>query len=95
MEAAAKLSISVTISKIGIDSTVGATANVSSNERNNDWQPAYTLDEEGILLQLRNTLVQTLDASMCKYQKVQIETSTLTYSSNVLFSGLKLNQIYV
>ncbi|XP_024962028.1 uncharacterized protein LOC112502359 isoform X2 [Cynara cardunculus var. scolymus] len=66
MEAAAKLGISVTISKVGLDSTVGATATVSSNERNNDWQPAYTLDEEGLLLQLRTTLVQTLDASMSK-----------------------------
>ena len=65
MEAAAKLGISVTISKVGIDSTAEATANVTSNERNNDWQPAYTLDEEGLLLQLRTTLVQTLD-SMCK-----------------------------
>lgn len=66
MEAAAKLGISVTISKVGLDSTVGATATVSSNDRNNDWQPAYTLDEEGLLLQLRTTLVQTLDASMSK-----------------------------
>ena len=65
MEAAAKLGISVTISKVGIDSTAEATANVTSNERNNDWQPAYTLDEEGLLLQLRTSLVQTLD-SMCK-----------------------------
>ncbi|PWA49077.1 Cytochrome B561-related protein [Artemisia annua] len=62
MEAAAKLGISVTISKVGIDSTAEATANVTSNERNNDWQPAYTLDEEGLLLQLRTTLVQTLDS---------------------------------
>lgn len=66
MDAAAKLGISVTISKVGIDSTIGATATVSSNERNNDWQPAYTLDEEGLLIQLRTTLVQTVDASMCK-----------------------------
>lgn len=66
MEAAAKLGISVTISKVGLDSTVGSTATVSSNERNNDWQPAYTLDEEGLLLQLRTTLVQTLDASMSR-----------------------------
>ncbi|KAK9078539.1 hypothetical protein SSX86_002596 [Deinandra increscens subsp. villosa] len=63
MDAASKLGISVTISKVGTDLTVGATAAVTSSERNNDWQPAYTLDEEGLLLQLRTTLVQTLDAS--------------------------------
>ncbi|XP_071686531.1 uncharacterized protein [Rutidosis leptorrhynchoides] len=67
MDAAAKLGISVTISKIGIDSTIGAaTASVSSNERNVDWQPAYTLDEESLLLQLRTTLVQTVDASISR-----------------------------
>ncbi|KAJ0729235.1 hypothetical protein HanLR1_Chr07g0250681 [Helianthus annuus] len=66
MEAASKLGISVTISKVGTDLTAGATATVASSERTNDWQPAYTLDEEGLLLQLRTTLVQTLDASMSR-----------------------------
>ncbi|KAK1421613.1 hypothetical protein QVD17_24088 [Tagetes erecta] len=66
MDAASKLGISVTIRKVGTDLTVGATATVTSNERNNDWQPAYTLDEEGLLIQLRTTLVQTLDASMSR-----------------------------
>lgn len=66
MDAASKLGISVTIRKVGTDLTVGATTTVTSSERNNDWQPAYTLDEEGLLLQLRTTLVQTLDASICK-----------------------------
>lgn len=66
MEAAAKLGISVTIKQVGSDSTVGTSATVSSLERTNEWQPAYTLDEDGLLQQLRNTLVQTLDASMGK-----------------------------
>ncbi|KAI3705454.1 hypothetical protein L1987_75692 [Smallanthus sonchifolius] len=66
MDAASKLGISVTISKVGTDLTVGATGTVASNERSNDWQPAYTLDEEGLLLQLRTALVQTLDASMSR-----------------------------
>nr|GFA92310.1 transmembrane protein 209 [Tanacetum cinerariifolium] len=39
-----------------------AIAKVTFNERNNNWQPVYTLDEEGLLLQLRTTLVQTLDS---------------------------------
>lgn len=67
MEAAAKLGISVTINQVGSDSTSGTTATVSSLERTSEWQPAYTLDEEGLLHQLRNTLVQTLDASMSKF----------------------------
>ncbi|KAD5961665.1 hypothetical protein R6Q59_014796 [Mikania micrantha] len=62
MEAASKLGISVTIRKVGTDLTVGATATVTSSERNNDWQPAYTLDEDGLLIQLR----ATLDASMSR-----------------------------
>nr|GFB59523.1 transmembrane protein 209 [Tanacetum cinerariifolium] len=63
MEAAAKLGISVTISKVGIDLTAQAIAKVTFNERYNNWQPVYTLDEEGLLLQLRTTLVQTLDST--------------------------------
>nr|GFA23596.1 transmembrane protein 209 [Tanacetum cinerariifolium] len=50
MEATAKLGISVTISKVGIDLTAEAIVKVTFNERNNNWQPAYTLDEEGLLL---------------------------------------------
>lgn len=59
MEAAAKIGITITVSKIGSDSSTGATATVS-NERNNEWQPAYTLDEEGLIGQLRTTLLQQI-----------------------------------
>lgn len=83
MEAAAKLGISVTIKQVGSDSTVGTSATVSSLERTNEWQPAYTLDEEGLLQQLRNTLVQTLDASMGKFSSLLD-----VYWSFVLFEGL-------
>ncbi|KAJ0550936.1 hypothetical protein HanHA300_Chr07g0251531 [Helianthus annuus] len=77
MEAASKLGISVTISKVGTDLTAGATATVASSERTNDWQPAYTLDEEGLLLQLRTTLVQTLDASMCGPQQTPAQNLSI------------------
>ncbi|XP_076922912.1 uncharacterized protein LOC143584861 [Bidens hawaiensis] len=66
METASKLGISVTISKIGTDLTAVTTTTATSSERTNDWQPAYTLDEDGLLLQLRTTLMQTLDASMSR-----------------------------
>nr|XP_043631363.1 transmembrane protein 209 [Erigeron canadensis] len=82
MDAATKLGISVTISKVGIDSTVGSTAAVSSNERNNDWQSAYTLEEEGLLLQLRTTLVQTLNANLSRsslggIQQMQVQNPSI------------------
>lgn len=64
MQSAAKLGISITISKVGSDSPNGGTpATVSSIDRK-DWQPAFTLDNDGLLHQLRATLVQTLEASM-------------------------------
>ncbi|XP_059626753.1 uncharacterized protein LOC132269539 [Cornus florida] len=67
MQAATKLGISITISQVGSDlSTTGTSTTVSPIERTNEWQPAYTLDEEGLLHQLRATLVQALDASMPK-----------------------------
>ncbi|GMP89045.1 hypothetical protein CsSME_00040779 [Camellia sinensis var. sinensis] len=68
MQAAAKLGISITISKVGSDlPTTGTPATVSPIERRpNDWKPAFDLDEDGLLHQLRATLVQALDASMPK-----------------------------
>lgn len=66
MQAAAKLGISITISKVGSNlPTTGTRATVSSVERPDEWQPA-TLDEDSLLHQLRATLVQALDASTPK-----------------------------
>ncbi|WCJ41079.1 Transmembrane protein 209 [Euphorbia peplus] len=66
MQAAAKLGVSITISQVGSDSqTSGAPATVSSIDRK-EWQPAFTLDEDGLLQQLRATLLQALDSSMPK-----------------------------
>ncbi|KAK4408523.1 hypothetical protein Sango_0433300 [Sesamum angolense] len=38
-------------------------ANASPIERNNEWKPAFAIDEDGLLHQLRASLVQALDAS--------------------------------
>ncbi|KAF7135917.1 hypothetical protein RHSIM_Rhsim08G0043200 [Rhododendron simsii] len=66
MQAATKLGISITISKVGSNlPTTGTRATVSSVERPDEWQPA-TLDEDSLLHQLRATLVQALDASTPK-----------------------------
>ena len=62
MQAAAKLGISITISQVGSDTPSENTATVSSTDRK-EWQPAFSLDEDGLLSQLRATLLQGLDAS--------------------------------
>ncbi|KAL8146271.1 hypothetical protein AgCh_004136 [Apium graveolens] len=65
MQSAAKLNISVTISQVGTDlPSSGTTTAASSMKRTNEWQPAASVDEEGLLHQLRAALVQALDASM-------------------------------
>ncbi|KAL8146273.1 hypothetical protein AgCh_004136 [Apium graveolens] len=67
MQSAAKLNISVTISQVGTDlPSSGTTTAASSMKRTNEWQPAASVDEEGLLHQLRAALVQALDASMPK-----------------------------
>ncbi|PIN16418.1 putative membrane protein [Handroanthus impetiginosus] len=64
IEAAAKLNISITISEVGNDTlSTPSTANVSPIERNNEWKPAFAVDEDGLLHQLRATLIQLLDSS--------------------------------
>jgi hypothetical protein len=65
MQAAAKLGISITISQVGSDTPSENTATVSSTDRK-EWQPTFSLDEDGLLSQLRATLLQALDASTCK-----------------------------
>ncbi|KAK6144429.1 hypothetical protein DH2020_021249 [Rehmannia glutinosa] len=64
IEAAAKLNISISLSQIGCDTpSTPTTANVSQIERTNEWKSAFAVDEDGLLHQLRATLVQVLDAS--------------------------------
>jgi hypothetical protein len=62
MQAAAKLGFSITISQVGSDLPTIGTPTVSPIDRIKDWQPAFTLDEDGILHQLSATLVQAIDA---------------------------------
>jgi hypothetical protein len=65
MQAAARLGISITISQVGcVLPTTGTPSTVSPIDRTKDWQPAFTQDEDGILHQLRATLLQAIDAYM-------------------------------
>ena len=67
MQAAAKLNISVKISQVGSDlPTNGSPATLSPPDRMKEWQSSFTLEEEELLHQLRATLVQALEASVCK-----------------------------
>ncbi|XP_024026345.1 transmembrane protein 209 [Morus notabilis] len=63
MQAAAKLGISITISQVGSDLPASGTATLLPIDRSKEWQPTVTLDEDGLLHQLRATLIQALDAS--------------------------------
>ncbi|KAL2488853.1 Cytochrome [Forsythia ovata] len=64
MDAAAKLGITITISQVGSGTpSTTTTATVSPIERTGEWLPAFALDEDGLLHQLRATLVQALDIS--------------------------------
>ncbi|XP_065868127.1 uncharacterized protein [Euphorbia lathyris] len=86
MQAAAKLGISITISQVGNDSqTSGTPATVSSIDRN-EWQPALTLDEAGLLQQLRATLLQALDSSMPKLPAANLQQ---TYQQNPMIPMMK------
>ncbi|KAE8700237.1 MLO12 protein [Hibiscus syriacus] len=65
MQAAAKLGISVAVTQVGSDlPTNRSPATSPKPERMKEWQPAFTLEEEGLLHQLSATLVQALEASM-------------------------------
>lgn len=66
MEGAAKLGVSITVSQVG-EVCASGTSTVSQIDRSKEWLPAYTLDEDGLIHQLRATLVQALDAAMRKY----------------------------
>lgn len=70
MVTAAKLGISITISQVGNDAaTTGTPVTTSAIDRTKEWQPAFTLDEEGLLHQLFATLAQALDASSATWQQ--------------------------
>lgn len=67
MQAAAKLGISITISQVGSDIiSNGAPAALSTIDKTQEWQPALSLNEDGLLHQLHSTLVQAIDSSKSK-----------------------------
>ncbi|XP_062082026.1 uncharacterized protein LOC133788525 [Humulus lupulus] len=75
MQAAAKLGVSITISQVGSDLPSSGSATVSLVDRSKEWQPAVTLDEDGLLHQLRATLLQAIDASTPRLPQASLQQS--------------------
>ncbi|KAJ4979864.1 hypothetical protein NE237_010644 [Protea cynaroides] len=68
MQSAIRLGITITVSQVGSGSpSTGVSTTVSPIDGSKEWQQAFTLDEDGMLHQLRATLVQAIDASMSKF----------------------------
>lgn len=88
MQAAAKLGISITVSELGSDLPTSGTATVSSVDRTKEWQPTLTLDEDGLLHQLRASLLQALDASTRKLLVNYITFHVFSFSLFYQFSCL-------
>lgn len=77
MEAAAKIGISVKISRVGSDlPNNGSGVNSKPRERINEWQPVTTLDEESLLHQLRVTLDDYMSRSPSAQLQECIDTIT-------------------
>uniref|UniRef100_A0A7N0UTH4 Transmembrane protein 209 n=1 Tax=Kalanchoe fedtschenkoi TaxID=63787 RepID=A0A7N0UTH4_KALFE len=77
MQSAAKLGISITINPVGIDQpTPELPQNLAPNDRTTEWQPTVNLNEDGLLHQLRATLVQAIDASTPKMPSVSPQQYT-------------------
>ncbi|GAA0156073.1 hypothetical protein LIER_13649 [Lithospermum erythrorhizon] len=76
MQAASRLGISIAISQVGSDTTnSAATAVASPIQRTSEWQPAYAIDEEALLHQLRATLVQHLDSCTANVSSISLQQS--------------------
>ncbi|CAN4120343.1 unnamed protein product [Withania somnifera] len=80
MQAASKLGITITVSQIGNGRPDTGTAAITTTERTNEWKPSFSVDEDGLLHQLRVTLVQTLDSCMPKSTTRGLQSSSLQNS---------------
>ncbi|XP_077239194.1 cytochrome B561, amino-terminal protein isoform X2 [Tasmannia lanceolata] len=68
IQAADKVGISVTVSQVGSHSlNTGVPSSACLIDGTKDWQPAFTLDEDGLLHQLRAALVQARDSSASQF----------------------------
>lgn len=85
MQAASKLGITITVSQVGNGTPDAGTVAISATERTNEWKPSFSVDEDGLLHQLRITLVQILDSYMCKLlHPYKIMSLVIHYSSSLI-----------
>ncbi|CAH9109001.1 unnamed protein product [Cuscuta epithymum] len=75
MQAAAKLGITITVSQLGSETSGTGSTTASASAMSNEWQSSFTLDEDGLLHQLRANLVQTLDSYMLKLSSGNLQQS--------------------
>jgi hypothetical protein len=74
MNAAAKLGVSITVNQVGNDMlSTGTPSTLPSIDKTQEWQPAVTLNEDGLLHQLHSTLVQAIEASKCMFIRISIK----------------------
>ncbi|PKA67089.1 hypothetical protein AXF42_Ash004580 [Apostasia shenzhenica] len=67
VQAAANLGAIITINQVGCDpSNTTVPLNVSPIDGMKEWQPTFTLDEDGFLHQMRASLVQMRDGAMSR-----------------------------
>lgn len=65
MQKTSNLGINVTISPVGSVLPLNGTfTTILPLDRTQGWQPHYTLDEQGLLQELRNSLIHTIVASI-------------------------------
>jgi hypothetical protein len=102
MQAAAKLGITISISQVGSDApSTGTISTASPIGRTSEWQPAFAVDEDGLLHQLRTTLIHSLDACLGKLihtlyqsslgsQQACVDLSRIFYITVISFLTAKL-----
>lgn len=91
MKAAAAVGISITVTQVGSEpASTTVTVNVSPIDGAKEWQPAVTVDEDGLLHQLRATLIQARDGSMCELHQHFIIYPVLGFWRSWIYSGFNL-----
>lgn len=79
MQAAARVGVSITVNQVGSDTlTTTVPVNVSPIDGAKEWQPIFTLDEDGVLHQLRANLLQVRDASACEFLSLFLSITQAT-----------------
>lgn len=89
MQAAASCGIPITVSQVGSGTPPAAVPiNASPIEGAKEWQPIFTLDEDGQLHRLRVTVLQARDQSICQLPYCFSYMSFVAWSLFFFFGSL-------